>query len=428
MQHEYSSLIDDGTRELVDLSPGRMVVNNMWIYNVKSDTAGDVSRFKARFVAKGCSQRARLDYTETFSHVIRMASLRLFMAIAIARDLELYQLDIDTAFLYAPIKEDVYIYQPLGFSDGTSKVCHLMHCLNGMKQSPREFNMLLRASLVDHAWQQCVSDPCIYIFRTGHVFAMIALYVDDIPTACNDTAWLASFKAQLGARFKIKDLGDLSQFLGMHITRDRSARTISMDQSKYLRDILAKYGMTDSKPSSLPMDPGFLAGLAHMPSPSLTGVAKDVYPSLLGSLLYAAVSTRTDVSTALSILGSAQASPTDAHLHALKKVLRYLHDTIDMRQTIGGARTTVSNSHALPTLVGQTTAAPASPVRAISSPSDVGPSATSPNKRIVWPNPRVKPSTTLRLMPLRRDSTSGSLWGDLQRPHHQNHRHLGGQN
>jgi hypothetical protein len=161
MQQEYSSLIDNGTWELVDLPPGRMVVNNMWIYKVKSDTAGDVSRFKTRIVAKGCSQRAGLDYTETFSPINRMASLRLFLAIAAARDLELCQLDIDTVFLYAPIKEDVYIRQPLGFSDGTSKVCHLMRCLYKLKQPPREFNMLLRAWLVDHGWQHCVSDPCI---------------------------------------------------------------------------------------------------------------------------------------------------------------------------------------------------------------------------------------------------------------------------
>jgi hypothetical protein len=172
-------------------------------------------------------------------------------------------LDIDTAFLYAPIKEDVYIRQPLGFGDGTSKVCHLKRCLYGLKQSPREFKMLLRAWLVNHGWQQCVSDPCIDVSRTGPVFATIAFYVDDIPAAYNDAAWLASFKAQLGARFKIKDPGDLSQLLGMHITRDRSARTISLDQSKYMCDILAKYGMTDSMPSSLPMDPGFLAGLAQ---------------------------------------------------------------------------------------------------------------------------------------------------------------------
>jgi hypothetical protein len=136
--------------------------------------------------------------------------------------------------------------------------------------------MLLRAWLVDNGWQQFVFDPCIYIFRTGYDFAMIAMFVDDIPVACNDTAWLASFKAKLGERFKIKDPGDLSQLLGMHITRDRSARTVSLDQSKYLRDILAKYGMTDAKPSPLPMDHGFLAGLAYMSSPYLTGVAKDV--------------------------------------------------------------------------------------------------------------------------------------------------------
>jgi hypothetical protein len=194
----------------------------MWIYKVKSDTVGDVSRFKARFVAKGCSQRAGLDYTEMLSPVIRMASLRLFFF----RDLELCQFDIDTAFLYATIKEDVYIRQPLGFFYGTSKVCHLKRCLYGLKQSPREFNMLLRAWLVDNGWQQCVSDLCIYIFRAGHVFAMIALYVDDIPAACNDAAWLTSFKAQPSTRFKFKDMGDLSQLLGMRTTRDRSARTI----------------------------------------------------------------------------------------------------------------------------------------------------------------------------------------------------------
>jgi hypothetical protein len=198
-----------------------MVVNIIYIYKVESDTAGDVSRFKARFVAKGCSQRVGLDYTETFSYVIRMANLRLFPAIAAVRDLELRQLDIANAFLYAPIKEDVYIRQPLGFSDGTSKVCHLKRYLYGLKLSPREFNMLLRAWLVDHGWQHCLSYPCIYIFRTGYVFAMIALYVHGIPAACNDAAWLASFKAQLEARFKIKDLGDLSQLLSMHTTRDR---------------------------------------------------------------------------------------------------------------------------------------------------------------------------------------------------------------
>jgi hypothetical protein len=160
-----------------------------------------------------------------------------------------------------------------------------------------------------------------------------------IPAACNDATQLTSFKAQLGARFKVKDLGDLSQLLGMHnCTSPATAQPAPcfLGEFKYLSDILAKHGMTDYKPSSLPMDPGFLSGLAHMASPPLTGVAKDVYPSLLGSLQYAAVCTRLDITTALSILGFAHANPTEAHLHALKKVLHYLHSTIDMHLPLGG--------------------------------------------------------------------------------------------
>jgi hypothetical protein len=129
-----------------------------------------------------------------------------------------------------------------------------------------------------------MSDPCIYTFRAGAIVAMIALYVDDIPAACNDATWLTSLKARLCAIIKIKDSSDLSELLGLHITRDRSSRTVSLDESQYLRDILAKHGMTSCKPSSLPMDPGFLSGLARLDSSPLSGAAKDVYPSLLGSL------------------------------------------------------------------------------------------------------------------------------------------------
>jgi hypothetical protein len=186
MQLEFDSLTSNQTWDLV--LAGRRVVNNMWIYRAKTDANGAVSRYKARFVAKGCSQREGINYTETFSPVIRLASLRDFFSIAAARDLELGGLDIDTAFMHAPIKEDVYIRQPLGFDDGTTNVSQLRRCLYGLKQLPREFNELLRDWLVSLGWRQLKSDPCIYILEADNVFAMIALYVDDIHVACNDTA------------------------------------------------------------------------------------------------------------------------------------------------------------------------------------------------------------------------------------------------
>jgi hypothetical protein len=126
-------------------------VNITWVYKAKTYAFGAVSRYKARFVAKSCSQREGIDYTETFSPVIRLASLRVFFSIAPAHDLEQGGLDIDTAFLFAPIKEDVYIRQPLGSDDGTFNACHLRQCLYGLKQSPRGFiNELLRDMLVSH--------------------------------------------------------------------------------------------------------------------------------------------------------------------------------------------------------------------------------------------------------------------------------------
>jgi hypothetical protein len=106
-------------------------------------------------------------------------------------------------------------------------------------QSPREFNTLLRDSIAVKGWQLWMSDPCTYIFRTWTVFAMIALFVGDIPAACNGTKWLVTFKAQLGANFKVNDLGELSLLMGMHTTRGKTARSISMNQSKYVKDIMS---------------------------------------------------------------------------------------------------------------------------------------------------------------------------------------------
>jgi hypothetical protein len=94
------------------------------------------------------------------------------------------------------------------------------------------------------------------------VFAMIALYVDVIPVACNNTAWRVAVTALVRSRFDIKDQGDLSNIIGMHIPRDRAARTISMDHGKYVRELLDKHDMVDYKPSCLPMDPGFVAAVS----------------------------------------------------------------------------------------------------------------------------------------------------------------------
>jgi hypothetical protein len=122
-------------------------------------------------------------------------------------------------------------------------------------------------------------------------------------------------RVQLGAMFKSTDMDKLSLLLGMHIAIDRRVRTTSMDMRRiYVKHVVVKHIMTVCKPSSLLMHPGFMLSLTHINSRLLTGAAKDVHPSLLGNMQYAAVCTRPYLSTALSILGSIQFSPTEAHL------------------------------------------------------------------------------------------------------------------
>jgi hypothetical protein len=143
-----------------------------------------------------------------------------------------------------------------------------------LKESPREFKELLRDWWVTNGWTQLMSEPCIYIYRHNGIFVMIGIYVDNLPLACNNFPWAVGFKRLMGKRFKIKDLDDLSKFLGMHITRDRAAKTISIDSSQYTTAMLDKRGTVDCSPSTLPMEHGFLSGIASTTmTPSLVPCA-----------------------------------------------------------------------------------------------------------------------------------------------------------
>jgi hypothetical protein len=176
-----------------------------------------------------------------------------------------------------------------------------------------------------------------------------------------------------------------------------------------VRELLDKHDMVDCKPSCLPMDPGFLAPISKQTLVPLTGTDRDIYPSLLGSLLYAAVCTGPDISTALSILGSAHASPTVAHMQALKKALRYLKGSPGMSLTLGGRGvwTVRSNCHALLMQSGAMTARLVVHGRGLCLHRAKVQSAISRANSPASHNPHAKQSTTQQRTPPRRRFTSG---------------------
>src|SRR5882757_2171155 len=123
MKEEFSSLQKSNTWELVDLPPGRKLVQCKWVYKTKFSADGSNFKYKAILVAKGYSQVHGIDYNETFAPVAKMDSIRLALAIVASKQWEVHHMDVKCDFLNGYLTEYIYMQKPQGFSTNSSLVC-----------------------------------------------------------------------------------------------------------------------------------------------------------------------------------------------------------------------------------------------------------------------------------------------------------------
>lgn len=165
MNDEIQSLQENDTFKITQLPPGKKAVGGKWVYTLKSGTDGS-DKYKARFVAKGYSQKQGDDYEETFSPTADMTTFRVVMQKAAQGDLILDLMDVKTAYLHAPIDHKVYLEQPEGYEkkskSGEKLVYNLRKSLYGLKQSGRNWNMLLHAYLTENGFEQNPADNCVH--------------------------------------------------------------------------------------------------------------------------------------------------------------------------------------------------------------------------------------------------------------------------
>lgn len=139
MNNEMEALNRNNTWTITDLPPNRKPIGCKWIYKIKYKASGEIERYKARLVAKGYSQREGLDYEETFSPVVKMVTVRCLISLAVSKGWCLYQLDVNNAFLYRKLNEEIYMSIPQGYDNNVNnKVCRLNKSLYGLKQAPRQ--------------------------------------------------------------------------------------------------------------------------------------------------------------------------------------------------------------------------------------------------------------------------------------------------
>ncbi len=319
---EFQALLDNRTWRLVTLPEGRKAVGCRWVFRIKRDEDGKVQRYKARLVAQGYSQKAGIDFAETYAPVVRFDTVRTLIALAAASGQLLHQVDVETAFLHGRLEEEVYMKQPPGYEDKNkpNHVCRLDKSLYGLKQSPRAWNLALHEHLLKIGFRQVSTDMCVYVYNTdGADQVVLAIYVDDILILAPTDYKMAWTKARLAVRFKIKDLGRAHHLLGIKVRRNEAG--IHLSQAHYIDEMKKKFGFDEAKPSWVPADPSVSLVANDGYSEEMD---KTNYQTLVGSLLYAAIATRPDISYAVSVVCRFTAAPTQAHYTAAKKVLKYL--------------------------------------------------------------------------------------------------------
>lgn len=253
MDEEFNSLIKNKTWTLVDLPNDRKPISCKWVYKIKYKQ-NKVDRFKARLVARGFTQRYGLDYTETFSPVVRMDTVRILLTLANQFKWRMTQIDVKTAFLYGSIKEEIYMNQPEGYSK-SSQVCKLNRSLYGLKQASLEWNRCFSKFLKTSNLKPLLSDSCVFvnsgcnITKANRPLLILCIYVDDGLIMSNQRSTIKACVDHPKTKFEITTAKP-DTFVGIEITRDEDH--LFMNQSSFIKSLINKFNLQDAMPSTLP--------------------------------------------------------------------------------------------------------------------------------------------------------------------------------
>ncbi|GKB56980.1 retrovirus-related pol polyprotein from transposon TNT 1-94, partial [Tanacetum coccineum] len=280
MQEELNEFERLEVWELVPRPDKVMVITLKWIYKVKLDELGGILKNKARLVARGYHQEEGIDFEEPFAPVARLEAIRIFLAFAAHMNMVVYQMDVKTAFLNGNLREEVYVSQPDGFvdPDNPNHVYKLKKALYGLKQAPRAWYDMLSSFLISQDFSKGSVDPTMFICKEGKELILIF----------------------------------------------QNPRGIFINQSIYALESLKKYGFDSCDPVDTPM----VEKSKLDENKEGKAVDPSQYRGMIGILLYLTTS-RPDLQFSICMCARYQARPTDKHLHAVKRIFRYLRGTIN---------------------------------------------------------------------------------------------------
>ena len=322
MDAEMSALNDNHIWDLVPPPSNANIVGCRWLYRHKFDSHGNLDRYKGRLIAQGFSQQPGLDFDDTFSPVVKPATIRTVLSIAVSRHWPIHQLDVKNAFLHGDLTEEVYMKQPPGYVHPKYPyyVCCLRKALYGLKQAPRAWYQRFAAYIAFIGFVSSHSDTSLFTFHRGFETIYLLLYVYDMILTASSPSLITRVIHRLSSEFAMTDLGPLSYFLGIAATRSQDSFFLS--QTAFAREILSRTDMSTCNPCSTPTDTKPKLSLSGAPVSDPT-----LYRSLAGALQYLAFHRR-DIAYAVQQICLFMHDPREPHFLALKRILRYLRGTL----------------------------------------------------------------------------------------------------
>ncbi|GJW17075.1 putative ribonuclease H-like domain-containing protein [Tanacetum coccineum] len=306
---------------LVDLPKGKHAIGTKWVYRNKKNERGIVVRNKARLVAQGYIQEKGIDYDDVFAPVARIEAIRLFLPYALFIGFIVYQMDVKSAFLYGTIEEEVYVCQPLGFEDPQfpDKVYKVEKALYGLHQALRAWYETLSTYLLENVFRRGTINKTLFIKKDKGDILLVQVYVDDIIFGSTKKSLCVEFEKMMHKRFQMSSMGELTFFLGLQVKQKDDGIFISQD--KYVANILKKFDFVTMKTASTPIE----TNKALLKDEKAEDVDVHLCRSMIGSLMYLTAS-RPDIMFAVFACARFQVTPKVSHLHAVKRIFRYLKD------------------------------------------------------------------------------------------------------
>lgn len=348
---ELQAMFDKSVFEYVPVVPdGKKLVKCKFVFRNKVSSDGSLIKEKARLVAKGFSQIYGVDFGDTYAPVAHMTTLRLVLFLIAVFKLSAISVDFISAYLNAPLDEEIYMELPQGLSElfGESKFpshnssgrkcgMRLLKSLYGLKQSGRNWNQTLVDLLSKIGFTPHPSDAALLYRRCGSTLSVVLTYVDDLIIAGPTVSEVTSIYNQLNAAYPCTNQGEVEWILGIKVSRDLSASTISLSQEKYITDLMDKYSVSAVRSVPTPWDnENISAEDCPRTADDVAFMSDKPYRSLIGSLLWLGVVTRPDIMVRLLRLAKFQSNPGPKHWLALLRVLDYVSSTRSLSLTLGG--------------------------------------------------------------------------------------------